>query len=402
MGEVQVGDTLFDRNGKPCTVTGKSGVKNLPNYRITFDDTSVAECDEEHLWTLHDGTVKVVTELSKDDLIATAESLQLPEVDLPIDPYVLGLWLADGKHTSGEITKPDDEVWQEVEKRGYEVSHDYSERAEDGKCRVQTVYGLRTQLRKIGLLGNKHIPPQYLRASYQQRLDLLRGIMDGDGSANHTRNQVVLNTTNRDFALQVQELLLTLGQRPLINEYVANGFGKTVIAWNVSFRPRNLQPFLLLRKAEKVERFVGPGEAWRRRVIKVERIETQPTQCIMVDSPDHTFLCTEKFIPTHNTGKKFGNEIKHAQQGQLYAGIVATRFPSVTKVIVEFWYTDQDDATQISYTRRQALIFLRSFLERAETLTTMTHFVPKPNLHNCKFCDYGNNKGTGVCQFDVY
>lgn len=82
MGEIQVGDKLFDINGAVCEVCGKSETKHLPNYRITFDDTSVVECDEEHLWTLHSGDVRVVTELAVGDLITTAGALQLPEQPL--------------------------------------------------------------------------------------------------------------------------------------------------------------------------------------------------------------------------------------------------------------------------------------------------------------------------------
>lgn len=106
-------------------------------------------------------------------------------------------------------------------------------------------------------------------------------------------------------------------------------------------------------------------------------------------------------IIDYKTGRKFGNEIKHAQQGQLYAGIIAERYPEATKLIVEFWYTDQDDITTITYTRRQAGIFLSGFLARAERMTTAVDFPPKPSVSNCRYCDFGTNKGTGVCGWAV-
>lgn len=192
MSEIRVGDSLFDAAGNVCTVRGKSQVKHLDNYRISFDDTSTAECDAEHLWTLHDGSVVAVTDLKPGDLIRTAAPLQLPKADLPVDPYVLGIWLADGKHNTGEICKPDAEIWDEIQRRGYAIGGDYN-RNHEHRCRTHTVIGLRTALGDLDLLGDKQIPQAYLRASYQQRLDLLRGLFDGDGSANHKRKQAVLN-----------------------------------------------------------------------------------------------------------------------------------------------------------------------------------------------------------------
>lgn len=400
MGEVRVGDRLFDRNGAPCTVTGKSSVKTLPCYRLVFDDTSEAICDEEHRWTTADGEVRTVTDLCAGDLIQTAEPLQLPERPLVLDPYVLGVWLADGKHTSGEISKPDDFIWEEVARRGFELSHDYSGGTD--RCRTHTVKGLRTKLGELGLLGDKQIPADYLRASYSQRLDLLRGIMDGDGSANHKRKQAVINTTRLDFAEQIKELLLSLGQRPLLSPYTAHGFGKAVQAYAVSFRPRNLNPFLLPRKANKVLPTWGAGESWRRRILRIELIPARQTQCIMVDSPDRTFLCTSSFIPTHNTGKKFGNEIKHGEQLQMYQLCTFLRYPKLEVVHTELWYLDVDDLTHKMFTRDQGLRFKRSFDQRGSAVTDCTDFKPNPNRFSCQWCRYGTKEGsTGDCKVGV-
>ena len=398
MGEIQVGDKLFDINGAVCEVHGKSEIKHLPNYRITFDDTSVVECDEEHLWTLHSSDVRVVTELVVGDLIATAGALQLPEQSLPIDPYVLGFWLADGKHSSGEVCKSDPEIWEEVQRRGYEIGNDYNEGTD--RCRTHTIFGLRSKLDALGILGDKQIPQMYLRGSYQQRLDLLRGILDGDGSANHKRKQAVLNTTRLDFAQQVQELLLSLGQRPLISPYKATGFGKTVDAYCVSFRPNGINPFFLPRKANKVLKTWGAGESWRRKITSIEKLAPQPTQCILVNSPSHTFLCTEKFIPTHNTGRKFGNEVKHAEQLQLYQLATFLRYPKLETVFAELWYLDQDEITSQKFSRAMGLRFRDKFSKRGDALTSCTDFPANPNKFTCKWCQYGPWNG-GQCTVGV-
>lgn len=394
MGGVAVGDELFARDGTVCSVKAKSQIKHLPNYRLTFDDTTVIECDEEHLWVLVSGEVRCVTDLIVGDLIPVAEPVQLPAQDLLIDPYVLGVWLADGKHSSGEVSKPDQFIWEEIQRRGYKVSHDYNDGNE--KCQARTVLGLRGQLRELDILGDKHIPQKYLRGSYQQRLDLLRGLFDGDGSANHKRKQAVLSTTRRDFADQVCELLLSLGQRPLVSPCKGHGFGKDVEFFAVSFRPRGLNPFSLPRKADKVLRSWGPGESWRRRIVQIDKIDPQPTQCISVDSQDHTFLCGTKFLPTHNTGKKWGNEIKHGEQLALYQLVTFLRYPKLEKVYAELWYLDQptDNVTSLLYTRPKGLQHRSNWDRRGHKLTTCTDWPVNPNIHSCKWCRYGE---AGIC-----
>ena len=350
MGEVAVGDTLFSESGEQCTVVGKSEVKNIRCYRVRFDDTTEVVCDENHLWKLHDGSVVPVTALAVGARVLVAAPLALPDVQLPVDPYVLGLWLADGKRTSGEITKPDAFVWDEISRRGYGISHDYSERAQDGKCRVHTVKGLRGQLRRAGLLGNKHIPSDYLRAGYQQRIDLLRGLMDGDGSANPTRKQAVFTTTDERMSDAVCELLSTLGQRPLKSKVQAHGFGLDVTAYPVSFRPQGINPFLLPRKRDRICASWGAGNSWRRKVVSVDSVSSVPTQCISVDSADHTFLCTERMVPTHNTGKKKDNPT----QMQLFAAMVFLHFPEVEEVVTSFVWLVANDMTNVVYQRRYA------------------------------------------------
>ncbi len=404
MGAVQEGDTLLDSEGNICTVTGKSQIKKLPCYRITFDDTSEVICDEEHRWTTINGEVKAVTELVLGDMIRVAAALQLPDRELILDPYILGFWLADGKHTSGEASKPDNFIWEEIQRRGFNISHDYNATSE--RCRTHTIKGLRTKLNALGLLGNKHIPVNYLRASYAQRLDLLRGLMDGDGSVNHTRKQAVINTTQLHLAEQFKELLLSLGQRPLLSPYIADGFGKKVQAYAVSFRPQGINPFLLPRKADKVLPTWGVGTSWRRRVQKIELVPTVQTQCIMVDSPNHTFLCSTNFIPTHNTGKRSGKEVEHAEQCQLYQLGAFMRYPAVNKVTTELWYTDQNELVPMTFTRAQGLRYHEPWTQRLVKMTTDEELKPNPNIYSCRWCPYKTGQlrkgvqGTGDCDLN--
>lgn len=346
MRDVQFGDTLFAESGEQCTVLGKSEIKHLRCYRIDFDDRSSVVCDEEHLWKLYDGRVVRVDALAPNDKIAVAAPLAMEDASLPLDPYVFGLWLADGKHSSGEISKPDEFVWQEIQRRGYAVNMDSGGRK---SCPTRTVQGLRGLLRDLGLLGvqSKRIPQQYLRAGYAQRLDLLRGLMDGDGSVNTTRKQCVYSTTNEALAEDVCELLRTLGQRPHKSSVIAHGFGRDVAAYPVSFRPVCVNPFLLPRKRDRVGAW-GAGKSAVRRVVQVTEVASVPTQCIKVNSPDSTFLCTEHMIPTHNTGKVKDNPT----QLQLFAAMTMWHFPQVNKVKTSYVWLAYDQITNATYERR--------------------------------------------------
>jgi hypothetical protein len=301
MGDLRVGDIVFDQYGSPTKVTAKSSKKTKPCFRITFDDTSIVECDDEHYWKMLNGEVKQIKELKVGDKIKVASPLECDEVDLPIDPYVLGIWLGDGRNRSFEITSGDDFIFEEIERRGYSLGANQEKRHTN--CKVRVVLGSTNKLRKLNLLNNKHIPDIYLRASYSQRLDLLRGLMDSDGSANATRKQCVfMNCTSR-LSEDVKSLLLTLGQRPLISNTLAHGFGLEVQAYPVSFRPVNINPFLLPEKKNKVN--WSNGNSFRRLIKKIEEVGEKVTQCITVDSEDSTYLCTENMIPTHNTGRRY-------------------------------------------------------------------------------------------------
>lgn len=104
----------------------------------------------------------------------------------------------------------------------------------------------------------------------------------------------------------------------------------------------------------------------------------------------------------YKTGKKFGNEVSHNQQGQLYAIGSFMRFPTLELVDVEFKYLDHGlNSKKKQYTRAKAMQFLASWQARAEKLTSDREFRPKPNKINCKWCPFGPQNGDGSCEWGV-
>ena len=127
--------------------------------------------------------------------ILNPKPLNCEEKELPIDPYVLGAWLGDGSKAAGLVTQAKGSaVWDEIERRGYSLSSNDQHNPDRANVEMRTIYGLSTELRKLGLLNNKHIPDIYQRASFEQRLDLLRGFMDTDGYFHPKRKRFVMST----------------------------------------------------------------------------------------------------------------------------------------------------------------------------------------------------------------
>ncbi len=91
----------------------------------------------------------------------------------------------------------------------------------------------------------------------------------------------------------------------------------------------------------------------------------------------------------HKTGRKFGNEVKHAQQLKLYALVTFLRFPELEEVTSEIWYLDSDEITSQAFTRAQALRFKQSFNKRGAALTNCEVWPPNANVYACQWCGYG-------------
>lgn len=114
-------------------------------------------------------------------------------------------------------------------------------------------------------------------------------------------------------------------------------------------------------------------------------------------------------IIDYKTGRKFGNEMKHADQGLSYALHAMHRYPELDVFKVEFWYLDEGLKMVRSFNRRQLSMLLLRYHNRAKKLTTTRDFKPVANAHTCRFCEYGCNQnregvayGNGACGFDHY
>lgn len=388
MGEVQVGDELLAADGSVTRVVAATDVMiDRPCYRVTFDDGSTIVADAQHQWltqtraerrvgaagrvrTTDDlaATVRCATaEARANHSVATAAPLQLPEQDLLLDPYLLGVWLGDGESASARFTSADPEIAMRIEGRGYEVRAAGHTTAADlytvrlpkpevamracevcgvefvparsqvrtcgrscgGKvktlsgpvpaptcpdCGVETTGLQRCQdchdrlgtvpgrLRTLGVLGNKHIPAEYLRASEAQRRDLLAGLLDTDGSVNPT-GSVQFAVTNERLARDVRELVHSLGYRTgWSQKSVLGRSAASSTCFTITFTTDD-DVFALERKklVHKERRRRSTPRLRQRYVVSVEPVEPVPVRCVEISHPEHLYLAGEAMIPTHNS-----------------------------------------------------------------------------------------------------
>ena len=348
-----VGDQVFDEGGQVCNVTFITDVMwNRPCFEVEFDDGTVIVADAEHQWftwtraarkayarrienpvfqdrpqnrkrPTHEPRVRTTEDLratlmdcgERNHSIDVCGALDLPAKELPIEPYVLGVWLGDGDSKDNVITTADSEVCELVLAGGTGVDEgkrDSRSRAVryriggEGNRRCPTSgrmlpSGLRAKLKDLGVLRDKHIPAEYLRASAYQRMALLMGLMDTDGSVS-LGGACEYTSTDERLARDVHELVLSLGfKATLISGRATIGGRDCGPKWRICFTPHR-PVFRLQRKLAR--QHCGKAQAkrvGRRYIVDIRPCKSVPVRCLTVDSPSHLFLVSRSFIPTHNT-----------------------------------------------------------------------------------------------------
>jgi len=330
MGDVRVGDQLFDEQGRICNVTYVTEVMfGRPCYRVRFSDGEEIVCDEDHLWTVDARHCRrnPITLTTKEmaprvDLptsrrnerryrIPLTKPLQIPDVDLPMAPYSLGVWLGDGSCSSSVVSLAEWD-YPEISKQIHLSGETYGLREIDHESHTCTgtitanhskTTSFQARLRKLDLLGNKHIPVIYLRSSYSQRMDLLQGILDTDGHACKNGNSEIVIKYPK-LADDFGELLSSLGVKYGRTEKFVELDGKTYGPYQRFHFTihRDIPAFRLQRKQQRLRlRPKTRPLSASRRIISIEPTKSVAVRCIQVDSPSHLYLAGRKMVPTHNT-----------------------------------------------------------------------------------------------------
>jgi replicative DNA helicase len=319
MGEVAVGDQLIGADGRPVNVVAATEImQGRPCYEVEFNDGSVIVADAEHQWrtttrasrrqqaeqhtswyssenaattATHQGivttaqiaaTIRDPADGRLNHAVDVARPADLPDEDLPFPPYALGAWLGDGTGAAAQFTTAEPEIIAEIESE-CEAHHGSSQAI----------------LRSLGVLGDKHIPGDYLRASETQRRALLAGLLDTDGYVDKN-GTVQFAVTSARLGTDTLELVLSLGYRATMTTKTVTGrSAESSTRCMITFTPAD-KVFRLTRKLARQSTRAYPTTRCRF-ITDVRPIPSVPVRCVQVDNADQMYLAGRSWIPTHNS-----------------------------------------------------------------------------------------------------
>lgn len=324
IGYLLPGDKVIGSNGCPVEVLSVHPQGNKEVYEISFSDDTSVRCGLEHLWYVYSeyqrfkglpGTVKSVKDLLEEGLdkkagkngkvfkwsIPLVAPVQYPQKDLPLDPYTLGVILGDGNVSENE---------------GVSVCTDTSILIEIGASSIKPhessaytsygyVQGLKQTMRDLGLMGKrsweKNVPEIFLRSSVSDRLSLLQGLLDTDGSP-IVKGGVEFCSTSEDLIDAVIDLTQSLGgvARNKTAKFTKHQGGIGRESWRVNVKlPSEFTPFRLKRKLVK---WVRPAKYQpMRKITSIRSLGyNESSRCISVAADDKLYV-TKNHVVTHNT-----------------------------------------------------------------------------------------------------
>lgn len=354
MRDILLGQKLFGEDGKLHTVIGKFDRGDKDVYKVEFQDGTSTECCGEHLWTVYDHKDKQVKTLTLEDILSHGLSYPyarsrspLWRFDIPItnkleitknvthklDPYVLGYLLGDG-HISAKsaisIAVADKDAPYIVPyinsllPAGYICSKSANKYTYNIKLAnhmgIKLTKGsfknqLKTYLAGYTLLNTtsytKFIPEQYKYTTIKNRIRLLQGLLDTDGTITKQAKggcQISYSTTSKQLAIDLAFIVESLGGTCSVKErkgksYFYKGVKKFGHPWyNCILKlPLNIVPFYLPRKKELYNQLKTHYQREPYRTIRnITYVGKKHCYCIMTDNPTHLYL-TDNLIVTHNT-----------------------------------------------------------------------------------------------------
>jgi superfamily II DNA or RNA helicase len=336
-GDLKIGDEVMNAQGGISRVTGIFPQGTLEAFRVTFSDGASTVCSDDHLWQVNSPlrksrgnpprvlTLREIRERLHDaagnarHFIPVAEPMHFGlSVELPVEPYLLGCLLGDGNMAQREVrlSSADAELLEECRAllpTGTDLvplkNYAYAIRPRVGTDGVRSDHTVRTALAELDLMGcgsaTKFVPDPYLFAGISERLAVLQGLMDTDGSISAKDNHVEFTSVSKELADSVLFLVRSLGGVARLRHkakptYTYDG-GKRIgePAHRVSIvMPAAYNPFRLSRKADAYRGRVKYQPT--RAIVEVVQEGECEMQCISVDAPDHLYV-TNDFIVTHNT-----------------------------------------------------------------------------------------------------
>lgn len=325
IGKIRIGDYVTGRNGNPTQVTGVYPQGKIDLYKIKFNDGAETICCDEHLWEVNtpvrkDRGYKPMIKSTKEicarikDIngnrlhhIPLVKPVYFPERALPIDPYILGCLIGDGSMVRNYVmmTTPEKEIVDKFDKMyGLTFYERDNNLYQFSICNAKPLIYKLNDLELYGCRSwEKFIPDVYKFSSINDRIAMLRGLLDTDGSISN--GMIEFSSASEQLANDVKFLVQSLGGIARlgvkkITKYSYKGeikYGRTSYRLNIKM-PEGINPFLLKRKADLWK----PCKKYKpaRLIDSIEYYGNDYATCISVDAPDNLYVI-EDCIVTHNT-----------------------------------------------------------------------------------------------------
>lgn len=405
LGNLRVGDYVFDRLGNPTKVLGVFPQGVLGCYKVTLSDGRVTYCNDEHLWTCYTSrgnfinkTLKEMIEHGIDHItnngsrsyvysIPISKAIEYSEKEYEIDPYVIGSFIGNGCCLERQLTisSNDEENVAEIAKligaKGYSrksvknYNWNFSLKNPISNCNGIVIKKFQTKMffknvpELLRSSSEKRIPRQYFYGSIEQRLKLVQGLMDTDGHISKTDNgryNVSYTSVNYNLIHDIQELLFSLGYVSRITKENRTTKYTTGACYCLRINISNSEKYKLFRLSRKKNIAIEAMHIKKRRdydktyIVNVEKMSYQKEMvCIYVDNPEHLYL-TNDYIVTHNT--------------------------TIVKYITEALSINEDDVVEACFTGKGSLVLRNKGHKNAITLHKLLYIPVKiPNTDEVEF-----------------
>jgi len=373
--DCKVGDMIFGPDGNLHPITAKSEVFNKKMYELILGDGRKLKVSEDHInnvimntnpnnLTRYEEKNLTTKELLSEKLIHTrtskrgtsskhlvwiknTEPMQYSEKDFSIDPYLLGLMLGDGSIRKdgscvlhGEMA--DIEFYkQHIDEK---LGSEYLDKR-NGKVISLSIKNIYSRFEKLDLRGikmsEKFVPDIYKFGSIEQRLSLLQGLLDTDGTISKT-SRISFSNTSPQLIKDVQDIVRSLGGIAY-EPQVRNATDRWATAYKIEIlMPTN--PFRLERKANRW--FYRERQKQMVPLHDIVEIAEEPSQCIAIGSNDHLYLAGD-YITTHNTGVRGSKEMAQRPNFAILDDLVSdedARSPTIIASIEDTVYKAIDYA----------------------------------------------------------
>lgn len=334
---LEIGDLVISSDGLAYPIKGVYPKGEIDTYRFYFSDKSSFVVDIDHLHLvrtnndrqrgkgfrvlstkqlLECGNLRYGKEFkSRNYDLPVVKPVEFSKKDLRVHPYVMGCILGDGSlRKKLRFFSIDKEIIDRVkELLPIDVSlkedsyGNYSFKTGWNITNYQEKHWFKQYFVDLGIYNHKStekfIPEIYLYSSIEDRVELLRGLMDTDGEIQKCGCSCFSTSSDR-LKDDIVFLIRSLGGRPTVR-YGETSYKKDGVeiechgGWTITFSLKTFNSFYLTRKSKFWNNNPRDNGLW---IDRIEFEKKQKTVCISVESPDNSYV-TENLIVTHNTGQ---------------------------------------------------------------------------------------------------